>query len=89
MNTRPLMFTEPPELSDEAAAQMLDLLYQLMDAFEFHYYAHRNHPLNTTSSRISTTTCPTSDQDHIKIADEKSPARLTPRGSAKVLIGFR
>ena len=39
MNTRPLMFTEPPELSDEAAAQMLDLLYQLMDAFEFHYYA--------------------------------------------------
>ena len=39
MNTRPLIFAEPPELSDETAAQMLDLLYQLMDAFEFHYYA--------------------------------------------------
>ncbi len=38
MNTRPLTLTEPPELSGETAAQILDLLYQLTDAFEFHYY---------------------------------------------------
>jgi len=38
----------PMELSDEAAAQLLDFLYQLTDALERHYagqllrYAHRH-----------------------------------------------
>jgi len=31
------MLADPPELSDEAAVQMLDLLHQLMTAFENHY----------------------------------------------------
>jgi hypothetical protein len=35
---RPLIkLTNPPQLSDEAAAQTIDLLYELMDAFERHY----------------------------------------------------
>ncbi len=35
---RPLIkLTNPPPLSDEAAAQTIDLLYELMDAFERHY----------------------------------------------------
>jgi hypothetical protein len=38
MNPLSRLFAEPPELSDEAAAQMLDLLYELMNAFESQYY---------------------------------------------------
>ncbi len=37
MNTPPITLNNPPELSDEAAARMLDLLYELMTAFESHY----------------------------------------------------
>jgi hypothetical protein len=37
MNSLSRLFADPPELSDEAAAQMLDLLYELMSAFENQY----------------------------------------------------
>lgn len=37
MNRQSLMFVEPPELSDEAASEMLDFLYELINAFENHY----------------------------------------------------
>jgi hypothetical protein len=37
MNRLPLVLTEPPELSDEGAAQCLDFLYELTLAFEKHY----------------------------------------------------
>ena len=32
-----LELTDPPELTDEAAAQMLDFLHELATAFENHY----------------------------------------------------
>jgi hypothetical protein len=31
------MLADPPMLSDEAAAEMLDFLYELINAFENHY----------------------------------------------------
>jgi hypothetical protein len=31
------MLADPPRLSDEAAAEMLDFLYELINAFENHY----------------------------------------------------
>jgi hypothetical protein len=34
----PLILNDPPELSDEAASQLLDLLYTLTSAFESHYF---------------------------------------------------
>ena len=37
MNTPSLMFVEPPELADETASEMLDFLYQLVNAFENQY----------------------------------------------------
>ncbi len=37
MHPFPLVLNEPPALSDEAAAQLLDLLYELTSAFENHY----------------------------------------------------
>ncbi len=37
MNRLPLILSEPPELSDEGAAQCLDFLYELTVAFESHY----------------------------------------------------
>ena len=37
MHPFPLVLNEPPPLSDEAAAQLLDLLYELTTAFENHY----------------------------------------------------
>jgi len=37
MNRLPLILSEPPELSDEGAAQCLDFLYELTVAFENHY----------------------------------------------------
>ena len=43
----------PDELSDEAAKQILDFLYQLTEAFEHHYaaqllrYAHERRPAPT------------------------------------------
>jgi len=37
MTTRSLILPTPPELSDEAAAQCLDFLYELTLAFEKHY----------------------------------------------------
>lgn len=37
MNTPSLMLTDPPELSAEAAGEMLDFLYQLITALENHY----------------------------------------------------
>ena len=45
----------PDELSDEAATQILDFLYQLTEAFERHYagqllrYAHDRRPASTSS----------------------------------------
>jgi hypothetical protein len=40
MHPFPLVVNEPPALSDEAAAQLLDLLYELTTAFE-NYYANQ------------------------------------------------
>jgi hypothetical protein len=37
MNPLSLLLLEPPELSDEAASEMLDFLYELTNAFENHY----------------------------------------------------
>ena len=37
MSHTPLILDNPPELSDEAASQLLDLLYELTTAFENHY----------------------------------------------------
>jgi hypothetical protein len=37
MNTPLLMLVDPPELSAESAAEMLDFLYQLTNAFENQY----------------------------------------------------
>ena len=39
MSEIPLILNDPPELSDEAASQLLDLLYELTTAFENHYVA--------------------------------------------------
>ena len=38
MKTFPLLLNDPPPLSDEAATQLLDFLYELITAFE-NYYA--------------------------------------------------
>ena len=37
MNTPLLMLVDPPELSAESASEMLDFLYQLVNAFENQY----------------------------------------------------
>ena len=37
MDTPSLMLVEPPELADETASEMLDFLYQLVNAFENQY----------------------------------------------------
>ncbi len=37
MNTPSLMLVEPPQLDDETASEMLDFLYQLVNAFENQY----------------------------------------------------
>jgi len=37
MNTPSLMLVEPPELADETASEMLDFLYQIVNAFENQY----------------------------------------------------
>jgi hypothetical protein len=37
MSEIPLILNDPPELSDEAASTLLDLLYELTTAFENHY----------------------------------------------------
>ena len=39
MNQIPLILEQPPQLSDEAARQMLDFLYELVTAFENHYFS--------------------------------------------------
>ncbi len=38
MNPKSSLFIDPPELSDETAAVMLNFLYALATAFEKHYY---------------------------------------------------
>jgi hypothetical protein len=37
MSYTPLSFNNPPELSDQAASQLLDMLYELAAALENHY----------------------------------------------------
>lgn len=37
MHPLPMILNDPPVLSDEAARQTLDLLYELITAFENHY----------------------------------------------------
>lgn len=37
MQRLPMILNAPPDLSDEAAQQTLDLLYELITAFENHY----------------------------------------------------
>ena len=37
MSTPSLMLVEPPELNDETASEMLDFLYQIVNAFENQY----------------------------------------------------
>jgi len=48
MNTPSLMLVEPPELTDETASEMLDFLYQLINAFENQYrnQLRRHHQSN-------------------------------------------
>jgi hypothetical protein len=36
-NLQSLILIDPPQLSDEAASEMLDFLYELLTAFENHY----------------------------------------------------
>lgn len=50
MTTLPLILETPPELSDEAAAQCLDFLYELTVAFEIHY----GHQLRRYQTETST-----------------------------------
>lgn len=37
MNLQSLMLANPPELSDEVASEMLDFLYEFINAFENQY----------------------------------------------------
>ena len=37
MNPMSLMFVDPPELTDDAAAEVLDFLFELTNAFENQY----------------------------------------------------
>ncbi len=37
MELKSLMLVEPPDISDESAAEMLDFLYELINAFENSY----------------------------------------------------
>jgi len=37
MTYTPLSFNNPPELSDQSASQLLDMLYELAAAVENHY----------------------------------------------------
>jgi len=37
MSYTPLSFNNPPELSDQSASQLLDMLYELATAVENHY----------------------------------------------------
>jgi hypothetical protein len=39
-----LLFVDPPALSDEAADQMLDFLYDLIAAYENHYTKQLHQP---------------------------------------------
>ncbi len=39
METRSMLFVDPPDLSDESASDMLDFLYEITTAFENHYGA--------------------------------------------------
>jgi len=39
MSYAPLSFKNPPELSDQTASQLLDMLYELAAAVENHYAA--------------------------------------------------
>ncbi len=43
MNPQSLMLADPPELSDEVAAEMLDFLYELINAFENQYSNQLRH----------------------------------------------
>jgi len=46
MHPLPMILNDPPVLSDEAAQQTLELLYELITAFENHYAGqlyHANH----------------------------------------------
>ena len=45
MTEIPLILSNPPELSNEAARQLLDMLYELATALENHYAVqlHRYH----------------------------------------------
>ena len=40
MNPMSLMFVDPPELSDDAAGEILDFLYEFINAFENQYQEH-------------------------------------------------
>jgi hypothetical protein len=37
MKSLSLMFVNPPKLSDKSAAEVLDFLYELINAYENHY----------------------------------------------------
>jgi hypothetical protein len=48
-----LLFLDPPDLSDEAASQMLDCLYEITAAFESQYIAQikRYHEIDEGSEQ--------------------------------------
>lgn len=55
MNIPSLMLADPPELSAETAAEMLDFLYQLINAFENQYcnqLRHYYHSAETPESEL-------------------------------------
>lgn len=37
MDLHDLMFVDPPRLSDQAASELLEFLYEIINAFENHY----------------------------------------------------
>ncbi len=47
----PPIITLPEELSDEAAAQLLDFLYELSQAVEYHYAGQLHRHYNRTDER--------------------------------------
>jgi len=62
MDPKSLMFVDPATLSDEAASEMLDFLYEFISAFENHYanQLRRFHELAARLSQICLKTSTTS-----------------------------
>lgn len=64
MNLHSLILADPPRLSDEAAVEMLDFLYELTNAFENHY---------RDQLQRHDQTCPPPQPDLFEDFDDKLP----------------